>query len=287
MTLQNDLIVLTKRNRDGSYNTQAKRVLSLRNLGRELKTIGYRLYSARSLKPKHIEALVQHWQNKELSNGTMKNKMAHLRWWAEKIGKPGIIMRDNFKYGIHDRVHVSNVSKAQKLDESKLLKINDEHVKASLILQREFGLRREEAIKFDAHYAVKENHIVLKASWCKGGKQRTIPIETDTQRQALDNIRKVSINGCLIPPSKNYVQQLKKYENETIRVGLNKMHGLRHQYAQDKFKRLTGYDAPVNGGPKRKDMTPEERKKDTQARIELSKVLGHERMQIVAVYIGS
>ena len=30
----------------------------------------------------------------------MRNRLAHLRWWAMKIGKPGIVRKDNASYGI-------------------------------------------------------------------------------------------------------------------------------------------------------------------------------------------
>ena len=33
------------------------------------------------------------------SDGTMRNRMAHLRWLAGRIGKPGIVRRDNANYG--------------------------------------------------------------------------------------------------------------------------------------------------------------------------------------------
>ena len=49
-------------------------------MANELHTMGYRKIQARSLKPKHIEALVKHWQEKDLSIGTIKNRMTALRW---------------------------------------------------------------------------------------------------------------------------------------------------------------------------------------------------------------
>ena len=44
---------------------------------------------------------------------------------------------------------------------------------------------------------------------------------------------------------------------------------------------------PALGGQSRRDMTKEEREKDDEIRLEISRELGHERIQIVAVYIGS
>ncbi|MCY3794764.1 MAG: hypothetical protein OXG51_10370 [Gammaproteobacteria bacterium] len=47
-----------------------------------------------------VEALVEEWRRQGLSDGTMRNRMAHLRWLASRIGKPGIVRRDNASYGI-------------------------------------------------------------------------------------------------------------------------------------------------------------------------------------------
>ena len=39
----------------------------------------------------------------EVPKGTVKNRMAHLRWLARKIGKPGIVRRENASYGVGAR----------------------------------------------------------------------------------------------------------------------------------------------------------------------------------------
>ena len=40
------------------------------------------------------------WQRQGLGTGTMRNRMAHLRWWAERVGKAGVVRGDNASYGI-------------------------------------------------------------------------------------------------------------------------------------------------------------------------------------------
>ena len=39
----------------------------------------------------------------------------------------------------------------------------------------------------DPNYAIKDDHIKLKASWTKGGRARTVPIRTDEQRKLLED----------------------------------------------------------------------------------------------------
>ena len=122
--------------------TQADREHILDLIADQLHEMGFRHMNAHSLKPKHVEKLVERWLAEELSPGTIKNRMSALRWWAEKIGKENIIARTNAAYGIPDRVYVTNISKAKELDMDKLKQIPDLFIHMSLCLQALFGLRR-------------------------------------------------------------------------------------------------------------------------------------------------
>ena len=277
---------LCRRNRDGSYATRHNRQKMLMLIANQLYEMGYRQMQAKSLKPKHVQALVTRWQDEKRSLGVIKNRLSVLRWWAGKIGKPALIAKDNRHYGLGQRHYVSEHSKALTLNTQSLAQIKDLDIRASLELQAAFGLRREEAIKFHPAWADQGDHIRLKGSWTKGGKPRIIPISNTRQRHILDQIKQRVGQGYLIPPDKNYIQQLKRYERETARAGLHKLHGLRHQYAQDRYRQLSGWKAPVQGGLTQKDMTEEQRKKDQAARLQISRELGHEREQITAVYLG-
>jgi hypothetical protein len=64
------------------------------------------------------------------------------------------------------------------------------------------------------------------------------------------------------------------------------MHGLRHAYAQERYRELTGWPAPAAGGPTVKALTAEQRTIDRQARLTISQELGHEREQITSIYLG-
>lgn len=277
---------LCRRNRDGSYRTQADRERQLTLIANQLHALGYRRMNARSLKPKHVEALVQQWQQSELSTGAIKNRLTVIRWWAQKVDRRNVVARSNDHYGIPDRQFVSNDSKARTVNAVDLEQVRDQHVRMSLELQQAFGLRREEAIKFQPGFADQGDHIRLKASWTKGGKARVIPLRNDAQRRVLERARRLAGNGSLIPSARNYRQQLRIYERHTANAGLSKMHGLRHAYAQQRYRELTGWPAPAAGGPVTKALTPEQRRVDHQARLTISRELGHEREEITAIYLG-
>lgn len=277
---------LCKHNRDGSYGTQVQRERVLTLVANQLNELGYTQMHARSLRPKHVEALVRHWLESGIGAGTIKNRMATLRWWAARVGKSSVIARSNDHYGLPRRQSSSGANRAKELDEDKLARITDPHVRMSLELQREFGLRREEAIKIRPHLADKGDVLWLKPSWTKGGRQREIPIRTPGQRAVLERAEALAGKGSLIPSHKTYVQQLRLYEGQCLRAGLSRMHGLRHAYAQRRFEELAGFKAPLAGGPRRAALSADERALDKKARAVISNELGHNREAITVVYLG-
>jgi site-specific recombinase XerC len=284
--LNHQLKQLCQHNREGSYGTQVQRERELTLMASQLHEIGYRGMNSHSLKPKHVEALVKHWLENGIATGTIKNRMSAFRWWARKVNRQNVVARSNDHYGIPNRIFVTNTNKAKSILEVDLAKVRDEHVRMSLALQQAFGLRREEAIKFIPSYADQGDHLTLKPSWTKGGKARIIPIRTQDQRDVLDRAHRLAGKGSLIPSSRNYVQQLRIYEGHTLRAGLSKMHGLRHAYAQKRYAELTGWQSPAAGGPISKSLTSEQITLDSEVRLIISRELGHERRQVVSVYLG-
>jgi len=277
---------LCKHNRDGSYGTQAQRERVLTLIANQLYELGYRQMHAKSLRPKHVEALVKRWLESGVAAGTIKNRMAALRWWSAKVGKQNVVARSNDHYGIPRRQYANGANKARTLEEDKLARVTDPHVRLSLEMQEAFGLRREEAIKIRPSVADRDDRLWLKPSWTKGGRAREIPIRTEEQRAVLDRTQELAGKGSLIPGDKTYVQQLRLYEGQCIRAGLSKMHGLRHAYAQRRYEALTGFKAPAAGGRIRNALSADERALDKEARAVISAELGHNREAITVVYLG-
>jgi site-specific recombinase XerC len=284
--LNYELKQLCHRNRDGSYATQADRSRILDVIADQLLEMGYRHLHVASLKPRHVEALTARWQAEALSAGTVKNRMATLRWWAEKIGKQNVVARDNAHYGIAERQYVTNVSKARELTAIDLAKVSDPRSRISLKLQAAFGLRRGESIKIRPAWADRGDKLVLKASWTKGGRAREIPIRTDAQRAVLDEAKAFVGNRSLIPAGMRYVDQLQRFKHQCAQAGIHHVHGHRHAYAQARYRELTGWNAPAAGGPSLKALSPAQKDLDREARLTISQELGHERSQVVSLYCG-
>jgi hypothetical protein len=102
----------------------------------------------------------------------------------------------------------------------------------------------------------------------------------------LDETKHFAGRGSLIPADKRYVEQLRRLEDQCANAGIHRMHGHRHQYAQTRYREITGWAAPTAGGPRSKELTPAQKAIDHEARLTISRELGHNREQILAVYIG-
>jgi len=284
--LNYELRQLCLRNRDGSFATQADRQRCLDLCAKQLNALGFKHMSVSSLKQKHIDALVALWMSQGLSTGTLKNRLAHLRWWAEKTGKANLMARSNDAYGIPDRVYVTNVSKAKDLVPEQLARVSDPCSRYSLRLEAEFGLRLEESQKIRMAWADRGDRLVLKDSWTKGGREREIPILTAEQRALVDEIKAFAGKGSLIPADMTYKQQRERFKSQCRAAGIHGVHGHRHQYAQRRYREKTGWDCPCCGGPKSKDLTPAQKALDREVRLLISREMGHGREQVVAVYLG-
>lgn len=285
-------MTLCDRNKDGSFSTQAARRDILAQVGRQLLASGFRNLGAQGLKPKHLTALLEKWKTDGLCVATVKNRMSHLRWWAEKVGKQNVIPQFNDAVGLGRRQFVTNVTKAKTLPETNLASIRNDRLRLSLELQKAFGLRREECLKFQPVYALdglpvdQVLKIQLAPTWCKGGRAREIPVRTDYQRDVLSRALAVAGKGSMIPEEKKYVEWLGAYEQSTRRAGLSKMHGLRHGYAQARYRELTSWDCPAVGGLGARQLSAEQKRIDQAARLQISSELGHNRESITSIYLG-
>ena len=276
-----------------SRGTQAAFNKFKRDFDRRLQAAGVHQLRPKNLKPKHIKAVVEQLRS-EVESGTRsigaaKNWLAHLRAYVRLIDRRYLVPRTNAELGFGNRVYVPTESKALVLTGGHLERVTCPYVAVSLKLQREFGMRREEAMKIQPKWADRGDRLVLRDTWCKGKRQRVLVIRTASQRAVLNEAKALAgttEQGSLIPTRK-YVQQVKRFEYQCRKAGINGSHGLRHEYAQRRYRELAGFACPLAGGPKRKDMTPEMRRADYEARCVVSKELGHGRVSIVNSYCGT
>jgi hypothetical protein len=283
-SLAYDLKNLTLGAGEGSHLTRNQRHRGLQLIARELRQLGYALPSARSLKPKHIDALLANWREAGLSTGTLKNRMGWVRWWAKSIRKTSILPQDNIELGIEKRTTWGG--NRARVTTSALLESLPERMQLALRLQMAFGLRLEESLKFRPEAADKGDALALQASWCKGGRARTVPLTHPRQRALLDEVRRVCGDGALIPTGQTYIGFRKDIERATWGAGIRNMHGHRHWYAQWRYQALMGAPSPAAGGKTYERMNGDERAADYRARLTISRELGHNRVEVTDAYLG-
>lgn len=268
----------------GSHTTRQQRHRGLQLIARELRGMGYVLPSARSLKPKHVDVLVSAWKAAGLTAGTLKNRMGWIRYWAATVRKTSVLPRDNAELGIERRTAFKG-DKAKTVTTATLAAL-PERIRLAVRLQMAFGLRLEESLKIRPASADGGDHLALKASWCKGGRSRAIPVTHPRQRALLDEVRRLCGDGSLIPEGRPYIDFRKEVERATWGAGIRNMHGHRHWYAQWRYHVLTGTRPPAAGGRTYENMTQAERAADYRARMEISRELGHNRLEVTDVYLG-
>ncbi len=89
--LEWDLVQILRRNRDGSRATQyaLKKIVML--FAQTIQAAGARNKRVHNLKQKDFSSAIKAWKSDNVSDSTIKNRVAALRWVAEKIGKPQLV----------------------------------------------------------------------------------------------------------------------------------------------------------------------------------------------------
>jgi integrase len=265
---------------------------------RQIVDGGFRIEKLSQLKGRHVEHILDIWQGvkpdpetgkvRGIAHGVQAVRLSTLRKLCKAAGKPGLVPRLNKRAGItpRERTPVANV--AWKLTATDLAKIPTFNARLVLRLQREFGLRKKEAWLLDARSADRGTTLRVEKG-TKGGRPRSVPIETQQQRDLLALVKEANARtpeGTLVPGA-SLKSAFDTYKRDMASAGLSRAHGLRHQYAQDRYQALTGMACPKSGGLLLSQMSDNDRAKDAQVRQVLAAELGHGRIAVVSVYIGS
>ncbi|WP_368639720.1 integrase domain-containing protein [Castellaniella ginsengisoli] len=157
-------------------------------------------------------------------------------------------------------------------------------------LARALGLRSMEASLLDARAALQQAQTygcVHVVDGTKGGRARKVPVGQDRQHMALVTAAALQ-DGCqsMVPGRLTWIQWrnggLRDGREILKRHGMTGYHDLRAAYACDRYEVLTRHAAPVC----RQSLRPED-VDDLVARQAISQELGHDRVAVVAAYIGA
>lgn len=268
----------------------------------QLWAMGSRLSTAKSLGERHIKLLVERWDAEDLAAGTLHTRLSYLSTFSSWIGKTGMAKR-LIEYCAKERVdrhHATEVNKsweAKGVDPKQIIEKAreiDARFALYLTLQFEFGLRVKESIEFRPAVSLSEDGKTLEIfEGTKGGRRRTVMIETEGQRAAMEwaiQMAKKSRSGRIRWPELTFKQASGRfYGLLRRRMGISRKkigltaHGLRHGFAHKKYRRLTGLPTPVEGGALGR-IDHQTHQRASQA---VSKALGHFRVDVVASYYGT
>ncbi|HAU1514355.1 TPA: phage integrase N-terminal domain-containing protein [Legionella pneumophila] len=284
---------LIKQMQGYSYASKADMKHMINRRMKDLHELGFKVGHLNGLKPKHIYVLVEHWKKQGKSPATIKNYMSKLRKLAYFLDKPKLVKTGNDSYQIDKRTYTPTQNKAIHLIDLNLC--TDPHIRLSLEAQMLFGLRREESMKFVVSEAWNGDCLHIKPSWTKGGIGRLLKITNEERMKWLSKVWQQMKRGeSLIPTERTYKQHLGHYQQQAKLMGVCKLHGLRHAYAQRRYTELTkefdslkvGLICPIAGGKTTKKLNREEKQIDKQARSIISRELGHSRLNITKTYLG-
>jgi hypothetical protein len=160
-------------------------------------------------------------------------------------------------------------------------------------LQREFGVLGRESALADVRQWGREAKVksaVNVVRGCKGGRGKTVDRWVPISAPAREVLRRAElIQGHarnLTPPDQTFKQWHDHlsyvWERFTTPLGLGKPHDNRAAYACERYRQLTGVDAPIIAGRR-----IAARAADRAARETIARELGHSRTSIVAAYIGT
>jgi integrase len=283
-----------------SFKTKQERANFLFACFAELRRNDERNYKVMpsGLRGRHVQFMVSRWVRRGLSPGTIQVYLSYLRVFADWIGKDGMVLEPTS--------YVSNPSlvrrtcnatadhswSAHGIECDKLIAQVaefDAFVGAQLAMCLAFGLRVKEAIMFQPYRAVTEDGLAISLlRGTKAGRPRSVPIGNEAGRAALDMARRVAASeaGHLGDPRRSLAQNRTRFYTVLTRFGVTRRHlgitahGLRHQYANDRYAHLAGIPSPVRGGTQ----TPSD--VERSARLKVAEELGHARAQISGAYLG-
>jgi site-specific recombinase XerD len=295
--------------KNGSAKTQHNHIQEAKRFTETLRLLGYGVKQWKNLSNKHVGAVVKEWKNAGLATGTIKEYLSGVRAVARLFNNHRIAEK-NSAFGIENRVYVSNrdksVSEAVYERIVTALKasanINDNRVAAQLQLQRELGLRKEEAFKFQPASAVMRDGTVFIQHGTKGGRERIIHHLSAKAKEAIAYAKSV-VSGKNTIPNDMTERQWECHFYKTLRFhGLSQdscgasSHGLRHAYAQARYEQMTGFEPRCKFESSELFRANAERtagadwaRADQDARQIIKAELGHgpNRDDVMAQYLGS
>lgn len=289
--LRSQIGKISKHNRQGSYKTRERYEQGVARFCKFLAT-NFGIQKFANISDKHIEKYVEDMQLRELSASTIKTNLSAIRFYHDKVDQPRNRLADNSEYTL-ERRSFGGVDRSWNQSEYKAFK-ELSHAKGQTriaeiaTLARNEGLRIHETLRIDrstVERALVAGYLHIKG---KGGKERDVPLSQESRVMLQEYIRNVERGHKLyvqeyekthlvIKQVQNFINRNREHFQDVNRqeeraegdeiVRNITFHGLRHTYAQEQYQQA------VDSGLS-----------DYKARLEVSRLLGHERDDVTRIY---
>lgn len=277
---------LERHNRQGSYKTRQRYYEAMQRFCRFLAD-SYRLQKLANISGKHLVAYVRHLQENGKSASTIKTDLAAIRFWHDKL---------ETKYRLPSNADLSDQAPLER----RKLHGTDRHwtpeqFAAFAAVCREagrddyadiatityyVGLRIHEVCRLDTAAVEAWERSGLLTVKGKGGRVRSVPVESEAAKQALRDRRAAVQRGhkLFVPDdtaTDAYIYDFQAFlRAHRPDQGTNPRplthHGLRHSYA------IRQYQTAMDGGAS-----------EHRAKLDVSHLLGHGRADVTKVYLAS
>lgn len=272
--------------RQGSKKTNPRYKSGVKHLAK-LLAVAYNKKSMNNISNSALELYVEQAQEAGYSSKYLNTNMSAIRFFIDQI-KDSSYVKTNSELGVisvkqEDRIGPNRAWSADQVREMYKIARESGYTRESEAIRLAYaqGLRIHEVTKLDRATllnALKTNKLTIKG---KGGLIRQVPIRNQASR---DHIKQLAIQTPatsykvfvlkneqtheVIKGIQNFIQN---YRYKVVEPGGHNItyHGLRHTYCQERYKEL------IQSG-----------KNDHNARLQISRELGHFRIEITNIYLN-
>jgi hypothetical protein len=242
----------------GAHLTRQARNATFNTFARTMRELGYGIHAASQIGGRHLQAFADQRVTLGISPRTLANEMSHLRSTLAQVGKQCLAHNPAYSNEALDIGRGGRIGTKQPLSDAAIREFQQRMaglgrpgIGAILELQREFGLRANEAVRAGQHSTLArwqrelERHGYVRViEGTKGGRPRDVhPVDLERVQAVLQRARTVLettgqhylVTGADGHPSTDLRAALGSYRNLCHRAGIQS-HGARYAFAQERLQ---------------------------------------------------
>lgn len=224
-----------KTDNQGSFKDKQHRAFVIHKMMDDLFIVGDVPTSWHGLQARHMQQLIQHWQQHKIKPDTIMGYMTVIRTFLNSIDCP-LMEIDNHSLGLTRQYKSNKKTNVQVVD---LQSITEPTAHFIMALQTLFGLTFGEAIRFVPDIHFREHSLWITREIAFNSEDRVIPLRTDTQQAIItDLVTHTGGSQCLMQLH-GYVLIRSLWRQALAKHGLPVSKSYRYLYARLMRKELS------------------------------------------------